>query len=140
METPYYGWPVGLVEQLLGLRLAGFVPVLAHPERNGEVQQRPSLLAPLVQGGTLVQVTCASLDGRLGERCRETAFHLIEARLAHMLASDAHMPQIRAAGMRAAADSLDDVALAEWLVSDLPGALIDGRSMPPRPSYEPKSR
>ena len=46
VETPYYGWPVELVEQLLGLRVAGFIPVLAHPERNAEVQQTPSLWYP----------------------------------------------------------------------------------------------
>ena len=126
VETPYYGWPVELVERLLGLRVAGFTPVLAHPERNAVVQQTPSLLAPLVRGGTIVQVTAASLDGRLGERCRQTAFHLVAAGLAHMVASDAHMPDVRAAGMRSAADALEDAALAEWLVSDVPRALVAG--------------
>lgn len=132
VETPYYGWPVELVEQLLGLRLAGFAPVLAHPERNGEVQQTPSLVAPLVRGGTIVQVTAASLDGRLGERCRETALHLVAAGLVHMVASDAHMPDVRAVGMRSAADELDDAALAEWLASDVPRAVVEGGSVPPR--------
>ena len=133
VETPYYGWPPEVAEQLLELRLAGFTPVLAHPERNAEVQGAPSLLAPLVHGGTLVQVTAASLDGRLGAPTRQTAFHLVAAGLAHMIASDAHMPDVRAAGMRSAADALEDAALAGWLASDVPRALVDGHTVPPRP-------
>ena len=133
VETPYYGWPPEVAEQLLELRLAGFTPVLAHPERNAEVQGAPSLLAPLVHGGTLVQVTAASLDGRLGAAPRQTAFHLVAAGLAHMIASDAHMPDVRAAGMQSAADALEDAALAEWLTSTVPRALLERRSLPERP-------
>jgi protein-tyrosine phosphatase len=136
VETPYYGWPPELAEQLLELRIAGFTPVLAHPERNAEVQGAPSLLTPFVHGGTLVQVTAASLDGRLGALTRQTAFHLVAAGLAHMIASDAHMPDVRAAGMRSAADALEDAALAEWLASDVPRALIEGRSLPLRPPFD----
>ena len=133
VETPYHGWPPELAESLLELRFAGFTPVLAHPERNADVQRAPLLLAPLVHGGTLVQVTAASLDGRLGVAPRQAALHLIATGLAHMLASDAHMPEVREAGMLSAADALADPALAGWLASDVPRAVVEGRSVPPRP-------
>jgi protein-tyrosine phosphatase len=80
----------------------------------------------------MIQLTAASLDGRLGERCRETALHLVAAGLVHMVASDAHMPDVRAVGMRSAADALDDAVLAEWLTSDVPRAVVEGRSVPSR--------
>jgi len=133
VETPYYGWPLELVERLLGLRVAGFTPILAHPERNGVVQGNPSLLAPLVRGGTLVQVTAGSLDGRLGRTTRETALRLVATGLAHLVASDAHTPDVRAAGMRSAVDAVEDDALAQWLVEDVPRALVAGSDLPPRP-------
>ena len=41
----------------------GITPLLAHPERNPEVQDRPDRVAALVEAGALVQVTAASLDG-----------------------------------------------------------------------------
>jgi len=66
VETPYGGWPLDLPEKLFRLQADGFTPVLAHPERNPEVQQRPELLEPIVAGGTLVQLTAASIDGRMG--------------------------------------------------------------------------
>jgi protein-tyrosine phosphatase len=133
-ETPYRGWPVELADRLLELRVAGFTPVLAHPERNAEVQRTPSLLAPLVHGGTIVQVTAASLDGRLGAGSRQAGQRLVAAGLAHLVGSDAHMPDIRAAGLRSVADAIPDGALFEWLVVDVPKALVAGRDVPPRPS------
>ena len=133
VETPYHGWPVQLVDQLLRLRRGGFTPVLAHPERNAFVQGTPSLLEPLVRGGILVQVTAASLDGRLGPRSRETGHRLVGTGLAQLIASDAHAPQVRAAGMRSATDTLDDDGLAEWLARDVPLALLEGRDPPQSP-------
>jgi protein-tyrosine phosphatase len=133
VETPYHGWPAELVERLLDLRIAGFTPVLAHPERNAVVQGTPSVLEPLVGGGTLVQVTAASLDGRLGAASRQAGLRLAATGLAHIIASDAHTPSVRAAGMLSAVDAIRDDALAGWLVRDVPRALVEGRGLPPRP-------
>ena len=133
VETPDHGWPAALVEQLLELRLAGFTPLLAHPERNPVVQATPSLLAPLVEGGMLVQVTAASLDGRLGKASQVTGRRLVAAGLAHVLASDAHAAHVRAAGMRRALETLEDEALAHWLGTDVPLALAHAQDAPPRP-------
>jgi len=63
LEFPYYGWPLGLGNRLFELRSKGFIPVLAHPERNAEVQGLPERLRELVEQGAFVQVTSASLDG-----------------------------------------------------------------------------
>ncbi len=101
VETPYRGWPLELPERLFRLRTLGIVPVLAHPERNAEVQQRPELLEPLVAGGTLVQLTAASVDGRGGKRAQAVRRRRCSTgNLVHLIASDAHAPAVRAIGMR----------------------------------------
>ena len=133
LETPHFGWPLGIEETLFELRLRGFQAVLAHPERNLEVQEDPGRLTRLVETGTLVQVTAASLDGRLGPQPQRTARRLIELGLAHMLASDAHAPSIRQIGMSAAVRELGDAALARWLTEEVPRAVIAGGPLPPRP-------
>jgi protein-tyrosine phosphatase len=133
VETPYVGWPLDLPEKLFRLLAEGITPVLAHPERNAEVQERPDLLEPIVAGGTLVQLTAASIDGRIGSRPRSCAATLLDRNLAHLLASDAHAPGVRAIGMSAAVAALGDEPLARWLTVDVPSAIVENEPLPPRP-------
>ena len=133
LEFPYTGWPLGLDEVLFRLRARGFRPVLAHPERNAEVQARPERLEPLVQAGTLVQLTAASVDGRIGRSSHAAAFRLLELGLAHLVASDAHAPAVRQIGMSAAAAAIGDDGLASWLTYDVPRALLEDERLPARP-------
>jgi protein-tyrosine phosphatase len=133
LEAPYFGWPLEIEDTVFQLQLRGFTAVLAHPERNGEVQASPERLAPLVERGTLVQLTAASLDGRLGRGPQKTGLRLLELGLAHLLASDAHAPTLRQIGMSAAARQVRDDELARWLTEDVPAAIVEGRNIPPRP-------
>jgi protein-tyrosine phosphatase len=134
VEFPYYGWPLGLEETLFGVAAAGLTPVLAHPERSAEIQGAPERLEPAVRAGTLIQVTAASLDGRLGRTSRRCALELVERGLAHLIASDAHAPSIRGVGMSAAAEAVGDRALARWLTVEVPRAIVAGEDLPRRPS------
>src|SRR6185437_14842730 len=44
VETPYVGWPLDLADRVFRLRAAGITAVIAHPERNADVQASPALL------------------------------------------------------------------------------------------------
>jgi protein-tyrosine phosphatase len=133
LETPFRGWPLDLRGLVFDLELRGFRVVLAHPERNAEVQERPELVRDLVDAGVAVQLTAGSVEGRLGRRPAATAKALLERGLAHLIASDAHASSLRAFTLRAAAEAIGDRALARWLTHDVPGALLEGRTLPPRP-------
>jgi protein-tyrosine phosphatase len=132
VETPYVGWPLDIGERLFELRMSGVTPVLAHPERNMEVQMQPELVEPLVASGTLVQLTAGAVDGRLGGRSEKCSRTLIERGWAHLIASDAHESSVRAVGLRAAADAVGG-ELGRWLTDDLPRAIVERRPLPPRP-------
>jgi protein-tyrosine phosphatase len=138
VETPYFGWPLDFPDRVYRLALAGIRAVIAHPERNADVQERPELLERLVAGGALAQLTAASVDGRLGPRSRKTSQLLLERGLAHLIASDAHEASIRAVGMSSAADAVGDEALARYLTVDVPRAIVEGGPLPDRP--EPQKR
>ncbi len=133
VETPYVGWPLNIGDRLFGLLAAGVTPVLAHPERNAEVQQRPELLEPLVGSGVLVQLTAGAVDGSLSSRSRETAFTLLERGQAHLIASDGHTASVRRIGMSGAVAALRNEALARWLTVEVPAAIVDRTALPPRP-------
>jgi protein-tyrosine phosphatase len=134
LEMPYRGWPVALDTAVSRLVWLGITPLLAHPERNPEVQDRPERLRTLVDAGALAQVTAASLNGGLDRASQAAAIRLLELRLAHVLASDTHGPHITREGMGAATRRLADPDLARYLTVEAPGAIIAGEPVPERPS------
>jgi protein-tyrosine phosphatase len=140
LEFPYYGWPLDLRDLVFRLGTRGFEVVLAHPERNGDVQDAPERLRELVDAGVLVQLTAAALDGRLGRRPAAASRALLAAGFAHLIASDAHAPGVRAIGMTAAAEAVGDTALARWLTRDVPSAVIRDAPFPPRPVLRTRRR
>ena len=125
------------VDVLPGAELAiDRLPQIAEDElqqRSREVQAEPERLDALVEDGALVQITAASLDGRLGPSSRRAAQALIERGHAHLLASDAHGPSIREAGLADAASAVGNKRLARWLTSEAPAAIVAGESLPERP-------
>lgn len=138
VEFPYDGWPSSLARELERLQVRGFRPVLAHPERNPEVQAAPGRLHALVEAGVLVQLTASSLAGTGGRRAQSTALRLLELRLAHMLASDMHGALRGATDFHRALELLRDVRLGRWLTQDVPAAVIVDDEIPIRP--EPATR
>ena len=50
-----------------------------------------------------------------------------------MLASDAHTPDIREAGLAAAAEALEDEGLARFLTVEAPSAIVAGEPVPEPP-------
>jgi protein-tyrosine phosphatase len=134
LEFPYYGWPLALEPTIVSLRSRRLTAIVAHPERNADVQDRPERLEAAVDLGALIQVTAASVDGRLGQTSKRTAERLIELGLVHMIASDAHHPEIREAGLAAAAEAIGDPSLARYLTLEVPQAVVEGEPVerPPR--------
>lgn len=116
------------------LAAVGLVTVLAHPERNPDAQAHPELVEAFVRAGGLVQVTAASVDGRLGRRTREASFELLARGLVHVLASDAHTPDVREAGLAAAVGVLGDRGLARYLVEEAPAAIVAGEPVASPPA------
>jgi protein-tyrosine phosphatase len=81
-----------LLDELDG---AGLVGVLSHPERNRGLLNQPGVLRPLVERGCLLQVTAGSLTGAFGSQIQRFAGSLVEQRLVHFIATDAHAAKTR---------------------------------------------
>jgi protein-tyrosine phosphatase len=133
LEFPYRGWPMGAKSAIYTLRNLGMTPLFAHPERNPAVQDDPQRLEPLVDTGAIVQITAASLEGGLGPASQNAAVRLVQLGLVHVLATDAHGPHIRAFGLASAAAHLGNPALASYLTTDAPAAIVRGEPLPPFP-------
>lgn len=90
LELPGAYPPPGIDEFLLNLLRSGRRIVLAHPERYSFVQRDPARLYAWVEMGLTVQITAASLLGRLGPKIANLCRILLEHRLVHFVASDGH--------------------------------------------------
>jgi protein-tyrosine phosphatase len=93
-----------------------------------------------VDEGALVQLAAGSLDGRLGRPLRAAALRLVDLRLAHLLASDAHAPGMREPGLAAAALAVGDEALARYLTVEAPTAIVAGEDVPRAPARSRRRR
>ncbi len=92
VEFPYRQLPIYWEEALFNLQLGGKRPIIAHPERQTQIQENPELLAGVVRRGVMTQITAGSLSRRSGSLVRKTAETLVKNGLAHVIASDAHGP------------------------------------------------
>ncbi len=72
------------------LLLEGITPIIAHPERNKAIANKPSRLEQLIHLGALSQITAGSLTGHFGRTVQKLALDLVKANLVHVYGSDAH--------------------------------------------------
>lgn len=133
VELPSMVLPAEIKEEFFTLKLHGITPIIVHPERNLILQQQLDLAMDFVRMGTLLQVTAASITGTLGTAAQECVKKMLEARLAHVIASDSHSatnrPQNLQRAVEIAAGILADPAEAERLVSETPAAIIAGNAL-----------
>lgn len=130
VEFPYYGWPLPLEAAIHSLRRSGITPILAHPERNADVQERPDRLEAAVSAGAFIQVTAGSLEGSAGRGARRAVRRLLALGLVHVIASDAHSPSVREAGLSRARAAVGDQALAAYLMEEAPAQILAGEPVP----------
>lgn len=88
-------YPLAATDALFGLQLRGITPVLAHPERNRHLVERPDTVRELVRRGVELQVDSGSLEGIFGKDARRTGRRLLAEGAARLVASDAHDPRER---------------------------------------------
>lgn len=97
--------PLAFLHELL---IAGWLPILAHPELIPWLVAEPPVVHDLVERGVWLQVTAMSLTGEFGRGPEQRAWALVDAGLVHVVASDCHTPQRRPPGLSAARRLLAD--------------------------------
>ena len=75
---------------LFNLKMAGVVPIIAHPERYKKVQNHLTVIDEWIQTGCLIQIEAGSLIGSFGVESRKTAIDIVKHRMCHLIGSDAH--------------------------------------------------
>ena len=95
VEFPLEYQPPQVQELLYQIRLMGYTPIIAHPERYRDVHRDPNIVKGWVEQGNLVQINATSVVGVAGRSAQTTAKHLIRHSMVHLIGSDAHSPRNR---------------------------------------------
>jgi len=145
LELPFHSIPPGAKQEIFQLQLKGITPILAHAERNYGFQQHFEQLYDFVGMGCLVQITAMSITGDSGREARLCAQKMLECRLAHIIATDAHSiahrPPILSPGVKKAAKILGSTEQAEEMVTARPAAILAGEKIViPEPELPVKKR
>jgi len=143
LELPYVGLPPRWEEIIFAVQVRGYVPILAHPERNADLGRHPDRLPGLVEQGLLLQITAGSLEGRFGGPAQRMMRHLLEADLVHAIASDAHGAQDRAPRLsqaQALAARIVGAERARALVATNPARILADLPLEVQPPSPPRRR
>ncbi|MDM8527522.1 hypothetical protein QUF58_04850 [Anaerolineales bacterium HSG24] len=106
----------------------GYTPVLAHPERIIPIQQKLSLIEPVLARGALVQITANSLTNRPTYAARIVAEEMLRQGMVHIIASDAHNTSYRRPGLSMARDRAARIVgekQANAMVTTIPKAILN---------------
>ena len=90
VELSFNEEPRNFKEILFKLRVEGYKPVLAHPERYPFYGQQKDKYNELFESGILFQINIFSLVGYYGPQVQKTAEWLIEKKMVNMIGSDTH--------------------------------------------------
>jgi len=90
VELPMMHMPPFAIEYPFKIRLKGYTPLLAHPERYNYIISKPKAARDLVEKGFLLQANLGSFAGIYGRRVAKTARRLLKDGLYTVAASDIH--------------------------------------------------
>lgn len=93
VEFRYEAWPMNLEQRIFKVEIAGYMPVIAHPERYHALFSRTDSLDPLLDAGCATLLDTMSLMGKYGEQPRRAAERMLEEGAYDAACSDAHRPE-----------------------------------------------
>jgi protein-tyrosine phosphatase len=90
IEPPHHVLPARFEESLFDLLIAGFVPIVTHPERLSWIRGHYAIMQRLVERGVWMQITAGSLAGKFGKTALYFSERMLHEGIVHIVASDAH--------------------------------------------------
>ncbi len=105
IELPMHVRPEPLNKFFFELMVAGYVPILSHPERLAWIEPQFALIQRLARAGVWLQITSGSLLGKFGRSAKYWAERLLDEGFVHLLATDAHDMKRRSPDLKRGRDA-----------------------------------
>lgn len=132
LEMPASEVPAYAESVVSELRDMGITPIIAHPERNVGVMQKPARVKPLLDAGALLQVNAGSLRSK--HASRDVAKYLLTHGYVHFLATDCHGVYSRRPRLKRYVEMVREwigADAADKLVRGNPAAVLAGKTLDP---------
>lgn len=100
IELPMFDIPLYMANLIYEILLKGYVPIIAHPERNARIIENPNLLYGFIMKGALTQLNLPSLEGRYGDKIKTTSELLLKHNMIHFVGTDAHSKNKRSPNVK----------------------------------------
>jgi len=113
LELPHNSIPPGSDALVKYLRSNNITPVIAHPERNRALLERPNLIQQFVRLGCWFQVTAGSVTGQFGRDSKALAEQYLQQGIINIIASDCHNTDYRPPLLSNAYQAVVDLVGAE---------------------------
>lgn len=139
VEPPHHVLPQRLEDLMFNIAVAGYVPILTHPERLKWIEQGYDTVKRLARAGVWMQITAGSLAGRFGKRPRYWAERMLSEGLVSILATDTHNTRSRPpllAEAHAVAKDRVGAAEADHMVLTRPAIILENRPPEEAPKTE----
>lgn len=136
LELDFGGVGPDPVEMVYELGVAGWRPIIAHPERVSWLMSDAAMLEEMAANGATMQITAMSLTGDFGPIAADAARWLLDHGLAHYVSSDTHDDRFRPPGLSRARKVVIEgwgEELAEALFVTHPLAVVRDQPLPTHP-------
>lgn len=90
IEFPLSGIVLNMQQEIDQAIGAGYIPIIAHPERYEFVTKDMKKLLPLIESGALLQINIGSIMGLYGSTVKKNVIKLIKNDMVHLIGTDAH--------------------------------------------------
>ncbi|WP_445776336.1 tyrosine-protein phosphatase [Shewanella sp.] len=114
LELPSSHIPAGTDKLVNWLLARNVLPMIAHPERNRELQSHPERINAFVQAGCLLQLTASSLLGDMGASAKYLSEDWIKQRVYSIVASDCHSIKRRPPKMAEAIQLITELTAVDY--------------------------
>lgn len=128
LEPSHHVPPPNLEESVFQFVVAGYIPVVTHPERLVWIEHQYPTFVRLAQRGVWMQLTAGAIVGKFGKRARYWSERMLDEGLVHLVASDAHTVSMRSPKMADARERLVQLvgeAETQRLLVERPQAILN---------------
>lgn len=128
LEPSHTTPPLHFEASVFQLILAGYTPIITHPERLVWIETHYPVFLRLIEQGAWMQVTAGALTGAFGKRAQYWGERFVGEGHTHILATDAHSTGRRKPQLGPALEIAEKALgnpLARQLVVDRPQGILD---------------